>query len=127
MKHILKINKAYKFGYAVISDNKDVYLFNESVIDYSCSRDYALVNVEVLIDKAGLLHIKGDQLIWRLAINKINLSDIEEPVSDKSIRYSKGNKFFGIKPMEYVEGWYRLKNPKPAKYMLSNFKIIIKE
>lgn len=127
MKHMLKINKAYKFGYAVISDNNNVYLFNESVIDYSCSRDYALVNVEVLIDKAGLLHIKGDQLIWRLTIDKINVDDIEEPVSDKSIKHSKGNKFFGIKPRSYVEGWYRLKNPKPAKYILSNFKIIIKE
>jgi hypothetical protein len=127
MKPILKINKVYKFPYAVIFNNNEVYLFDKSIIEYSCLYDDALVDVEVVLDKAGLLHIKAGKLIWELTRDKISISDLKEPVAEKSIKFSKGNKFFGIKPSYYVEGWYCLKNPKPVKYIMNNFKIVIKE
>jgi hypothetical protein len=126
MELVLEINKVYDFAWCVIADN-NVYLFNNSFVKYSTEKDTALVNVQVVIDELGLLHIKGDQLIWKFTSEKIKIEDLNETVSELGIRHSNGIKWLGIKPYSYVYGWYRLENPEPAQFLLNTYKIIIQD
>ena len=127
MKQILKTNKTYKFKFAIITPDSDVYLFNDSMINYSVSKDDALTNVQVMIDKSGTLHIKGELFLWELTYKDIYVEDLEEPVLDKCIKRTSGFRLLGIKPTEYVNGWYCLKRRENVKYMLNGYKIIIKD
>lgn len=127
MKYNLEINKEYEFPFGIISERNEVYLFDKSIINYSCLKDDALKNVKVIIDDTGLLHVEADQIIWKLTIEKINIEDVEETVHESSIHHAQGCKWLGIKPYSYVLGWYRLKDMKPAKFILSNYKIIIQD
>lgn len=120
MKRILKYNKTYKYKYAIFTSKKSLVLFNESSVDYYMGKDEALLNVEILLDKNGFLHIKGERIIWKLASKQTNINTLKYEVHEKSIKHDNGFKLFGIKPMDYVEGWYRLKN-------LEKFKMIIKD
>ena len=92
MELVLEINKVYDFAWCVIADN-NVYLFNNSFVKYSTEKDTALVNVQVVIDELGLLHIKGDQLIWKFTSEKIHIEDLNETVSELGIRHSNGIKW----------------------------------
>ena len=127
MKKIFKPHKTYKFRYGIITPDKEIILFNNSIVNHSMLNDESFLNVEVLIDKSGLLHFKGEKFLYNLTIDKINVEELDEPVLEKYILYSKGNKFFGIKPRYYVQGWYCLKRREPVKYIMNNFKIKIKE
>ena len=127
MEQVLEINKTYEFPFGIITEGNDILLFDNAIFNYSCSKDDALKNVKVLIDNLGLLHIEADQLIWKLTTDKINIKDVEEEVHELSIHHEKGCKWLGIKPYSYVIGWYRLKNLKPVKYILKNYKITIRE
>ena len=127
MKQILKSNKTYNFKFAIITPDSDVYLFNDSVINYSTSEDDALMNVQVMVDKSGTLHLKGELLLWKLTYKDISVKDLEEPVLEKCIKHTSGFRLLGIKPIEYVNGWYCLKRRENVKYMLNGYKIIIKD
>ena len=126
MELVLEINKVYDFAWCVIADN-NIHLFNNSFVKYSAEKDTALVNVQVVIDELGLLHIKGDQLIWKFTPEKINIENLNETVSELSIHHSNGIKWLGIKPYSYVHGWYRLEKPEPAQFLLNTYKIIIQD
>lgn len=126
MELVLEINKVYDFAWCIITDN-NVRLFNKSLVQYSVENDIALVNVQVVIDELGLLHIKGDQLIWKYTPEKINIENLNETVSELGVHHSNGIKWLGIKPYSYVYGWYRLENPYPAQFLLNTYKIRIQD
>ena len=127
MGQVLEINKTYEFTCGIITEGNNVLLFNEATFDYHCGKDDALKNVKVLIDDLGFLHIEADQLIWKLTMDEINIEDVEEEVHELSIHHAKGCRWLGIKPYSYVSGWYRLKNLKPVKFILKDYKITIRE
>lgn len=126
MELVLEINKVYDFAWCIITDN-NVRLFNKTLVQYSVENDIALVNVQVVIDELGLLHIKGDQLIWKYTPEKINIENLNETVSELGVHHSDGIKWLGIKPYSYVYGWYRLENPYPAQFLLNTYKIRIQD
>lgn len=126
MELVLEINKVYDFAWCIITDN-NVRLFNKSLVQYSVENDIALVNVQVVIDELGLLHIKGDQLIWKYTPEKINIENLNETVSELGVHHSDGIKWLGIKPYSYVYGWYRLETPYPAQFLLNTYKIRIQD
>ncbi|MBR6517617.1 MAG: hypothetical protein IKT40_12370 [Bacilli bacterium] len=126
------INKIYKYPYAVIDRNNNITLSNNenNLICYPAF-DVELKNVKLEIIN-NILHISGDAYIHNFIMGrtKIDESNINE-IAESSIKQSNGFKLFGlipiIKPYKYVTHWYALKDTKPYKAVLKNFKIIIKD
>lgn len=127
MKRIMRYNKTYKFKYAIFKSKNHLIFFNDSVIDYYMDKDDALLNVEILLDKNGLIHIKGERIIWKLTFKKTDIKTLKYEVHESSIKHDKGFRLFGIKPMDYVEGWYRLKELEKFKMILKDYTIEIKK
>lgn len=118
--------KEYNFQYAIIN-NEDITLFNDSFIEYNMEKNGVLIDVIALIDKYGLLHLSGKELQHRCAINKTLISELKEQPLKKYIKHDCGNKWLGIKPFDYVQGWYITNEQNAVKYIFKNFRIKICE
>ena len=118
-----ELNVRYKFEWCKINKNeKLIHLFNENVDTFDNSNDFsAMINVEFYVDDLGVIHISGNELIWKFAPHEINIDEIEEGVYNKSIKHYDGFNLFGFikeEPYDYVEGWYALKKTIKVEYAL---------
>ena len=118
-----ELNVRYKFEWCKINKNeKLIHLFNEDVDTFDNSNDFsAMINVEFYVDDLGVIHLSGDELIWKFTLHEINIDEIEEGVYDKSIKHYDGFNLFGFikkEPYDYVEGWYALKKTIKVEYAL---------
>lgn len=125
----LETNKHYKFDWCVIeSDNTVIcYTANQSHnVDWLHNRD-VMINTEIWIDELGLLHIESpNRIIPEISMSKTPVSELEHTPSDRCIKHYKGIKWLGIKPYDYVYGWWYYKSDIPANYILSNYTLKIK-
>ena len=122
-KNTFEIGKKYNFGWCIINQKtKTIHCFNNRIVNYDAEDNLsAMINVEVYIDETGIIHISGNELIWKFTLHEINIDEIEEGVYDKSIKHYEGFNLFGIikkEPYDYVEGWYALKKTIKVEYAL---------
>ena len=124
----LEINKHYKFDWCIIKNNNKIICYNANQsCNVDCLRDDAMINVEIWIDEIGLLHIESpNRIIHECALHKVPVSELEHTPSSKCVKHYEGIKWLGIKPYDYVYGWWYYKSDKPANYILSNYILIIK-
>lgn len=122
---IFEVNKKYKFDWCIITKNNEVILYNKEYYDFHPFDGTALIKVETWIDENCLLHIIGDLLIWEIALHKTNIKDLPIAPAKKYIKTDKGLKWLGIKPYEYVHGWYCLSEQKETNIIMKNYKIKI--
>lgn len=127
----LEVGKRYKFDWCIIKSNNVVYLYSAdggNSINYDCLKDIAaVIDAEVYIDEKGLLHIMGDSLIFSIVTSKTKVEDLDEDMkpAKKYIKHSNGCKWLGIKPYDYVIGWYALGRQNHRAYILSSYVIYI--
>ena len=130
-KNTFEIGKKYNFSWCKINqENKFIHCFNETLVNYNAGEDLSsMINVEMYIDETGIIHISGNELIWKFTLHEINIDDIEEGVYDKSIKHYDGFNLFGFikkEPYDYVEGWYAIKKTIKVEYALLWDKYTIK-
>lgn len=127
----LEVGKRYKFDWCIIKGDKRVYLYSAdggNSMNYDCLRDIgAVIDAEVYIDETGLLHINGDNLIYSIVTSKTKIEDLDENMhpAKKYIQHSNGCKWLGIKPYDYVLGWYALNRQEKKTYILNSYVINI--
>lgn len=122
--------RRYRYDWCIIKSDNTVHFYSEKFkgVNFSYLNDKAaLINATAYIDDIGLLHIEGEELIWNLAIDKQYVSEMEEKPAKKYIKKTKGIKWLGIKPKEYVQGWYCLTRKKKANYILKQYMISIED
>ena len=125
----LEINKHYKFDWCVIKRDNTVICFNaeqSSNADWLYDKDH-MINAEIWIDEIGLLHIESpNRIIAEISFSKTPVSELKHTPSDRCIQHYKGIKWLGIKPYDYVYGWWYYKSDIPANYILSSYTLKIK-
>jgi hypothetical protein len=123
-----RLGEVYNFKWCVIKANNLVYFYDDSLTDYDCVADIAaLIDVTVYVDEKGALHVSGNELIWEFSENKTLVTNLTDEPAEKYIKHSKGSNWLGIKPYDYVQGWYPLKDTMPIKYILNFYIIGIKK
>ena len=128
------MNKLEKnYNYAVIRINEDscsVTLFNKSEVTGGRLTSDVIEDVTVEVDSFGRLHLSGKQREYHFSTERIRVEDLECPVDSDSISHCKGLKLLGwqiIKPYDYVQYWYLLRDRYPVSYVFTNYRIRLLE
>jgi hypothetical protein len=125
----LEINKHYKFDWCIIEGNNTVVCYNadKSHNIHWLTDKAALINVEIWIDELGLLHIESEnKIVPEFSYDKTPIEELEHMPSKKCIKHYNGIKWLGIKPYDYVYGWWYYKSDIHANYILSSYTLKIK-
>lgn len=123
----LEIGKIYNFKWCLIKKNNLVYLYDDSFVNFDCTKDVAaLINVKVYLDENGALHISGNELVWEFREDKTNVETLNDKPAASYIKRTNGSNWLGVKPYDYVQGWYALENTVPIKYILNLYTICLK-
>lgn len=124
----LRIGETYTFKWCLIKKHNLVYLYNDSFVNFDCKEDVAaLVDVTVYMDDKGALHISGNELVWEFREDKTNVESLKDKPAASYIKRTNGTSWLGIKPYDYVQGWYPLKDTVPIKYILNLYTLGFKE
>lgn len=116
------------YDYCIIKGFNNVILYNDNVsVTGDSINDKFLVNVQVRKMHDGELRIQGEELNWRCATCKTPINELDEKPMDKYINHSNGCKWLGIKPYDYVLGWYITTKRKKVMYFLNNANIKVIE
>lgn len=123
----MELNNNY--DYCIIKGINNVILYNDNVsVTGDSINDKFLVHVQVQKMPDGELRIQGEELNLRCATCKTPINELDEKPMDKYINHSNGCKWLGIKPYDYVLGWYITTKRKKVMYLLSDYNIkVIKE
>ena len=122
-------NKHYKFDWCIIKEDNTVVCYNsDKTYEMRWLTDKAaLFNVEIYIDELGLLHIEAkNKIVPECSIHKTPVTKLEHVPLKHCIKHYNGIKWLGIKPYDYVYGWWYYKSDDPANYILSNYTLKIK-
>lgn len=125
----LEINKHYKFDWCIIEGNNTVVCYNadKSHNIHWLKDEAVLINVEIWIDELGLLHIESkNKIVPEFSYHKTPIEELEHVPSKKCIKHYNGIKWLGIKPYDYVYGWWYYKSDIHANYILSRYTLKIK-
>jgi hypothetical protein len=124
----LRIGETYTFKWCLIKKHNLVYLYNDSFVNFDCKEDVAaLVDVTVHMDDKGALHISGNELVWEFREDKTNVEFLNDKPAASYIKRTNGTSWLGIKPYDYVQGWYPLEETVPIKYILNFYTLGFKE
>ena len=124
----LRIGEIYTFKWCLIKKHNLVYLYNDSFVNFDCKEDVAaLVDVTVYMDDKGALHISGNELVWEFREDKTNVELLNDKPAASYIKRTNGSNWLGIKPYDYVQGWYPLKDTVSIKYILNLYTLGFKE
>ena len=115
------------YKYCKINRSNEVYLSNEPI---SVLPAYETLYYDVHIGlEHGVLRLHGEEVQYGFVLEDTPLDDLGFEVDKRYIKHDKGIKLFNWylqKPFDYVpQGWYRLKETKFIRIILSNYKIII--
>ena len=95
------------YDYCIIKGINNVILYNDRISATGDSiNDKFLVHVQVQRMPDGELRLQGEELDWRCATTRTDITTLDEKPMDKYINHSNGCKWLGIKPYDYVLGWY---------------------
>ena len=125
----LKTNKHYKFDWCIIKEDNTVVCYNsDKTYEMRWLTDKAaLFNVEIYIDELGLLHIEPkNKIVPECSLHKTPVEKLEHVPLKYCIKHYDGIKWLGIKPYDYVHGWWYYKSDDPDNYVLNNYTLIIK-
>lgn len=125
----LEINKHYNFDWCIIERDNTVVCYDADKshgVDWLRDKD-VMINAEIWVDEFGLLHIESpNRIISEISFSKTPVSELKHTPSDRCIHHYKGIKWLGIKPYDYVYGWWYYKSDIPANYILSSYTLKIK-
>lgn len=122
-------NKHYKFDWCIIKEDNTVVCYNsDKTYEMRWLTDKAaLFNVEIYIDELGLLHIEAkNKIVPECSMHKTLVEKLEHVPLKHCIKHYNGIKWLGIKPYDYVYGWWYYKSDDPDNYVLNNYTLIIK-
>ena len=122
-------NKHYKFDWCIIKEDNTVVCYNsDKTYEMRWLTDKAaLFNVEIYIDELGLLHIEAkNKIVPECSMHKTPVEKLEHVPLKHCIKHYNGIKWLGIKPYDYVYGWWYYKSDAPDNYVLNNYTLIIK-
>lgn len=123
-----KIGEIYTYKWCLIKKNNVVYLYNTSFVNFDCKEDVAaLFDVTVYMDDRGALHISGHELVWEFREEKTNVNSLTDKPAVNYIKHDNGVNWLGIKPYDYVQGWYALEDTVPIQYILNFYTLGFKE
>ena len=125
----LEANKHYKFDWCIIKEDNTVVCYNsDKTYEMRWLTDKAaLFNVEIYIDELGLLHIEPkNKIVPECSLHKTPVEKLEHVPLKNCIKHYDGIKWLGIKPYDYVHGWWYYKSDDPDNYVLNNYTLIIK-
>lgn len=116
------------YDYCIIKGINTVILYNDNVsVTGDSINDKFLVHVQVQKMHDGELRIQGEELNWKCATTRTDITILDEKPMDKYINHSNGCKWLGIKPYDYVLGWYITTKRKKVTYFLNNANIKVIE
>lgn len=116
------------YDYCIIKGINTVILYNDNAsVNGDSINDKFLVYVQVQKMPDGELIIQGEELTWRCATTRTDITILDEKPIDKYINHSNGCKWLGIKPYDYVLGWYITTKRKKVTYFLNNANIKVIE
>ena len=116
------------YDYCVIRDTNKVILYDDNIsFNVNSLRDTCLVNTKVYMKPDGKLQIQGEELTWRCATTRTDITTLDEKPMDEYINHSNGCKWLGINPYDYVLGWYITTKRKKVMYLLSDYNIKVIE
>lgn len=116
------------YDYCIIKGINTVILYNDNVsVTGDSINDKFLVHVQIQKMPDGELRLQGEELNWRCATSKTPINELDEKPMDKYINHSNGCKWLGIKPYDYVFGWYITTKRKKVTYFLNNANIKVIE
>lgn len=125
----LEINKHYKFDWCIIESDDTVVCYGADkshVVKWLGNKD-VMIDAEIWIDELGLLHIESqNRIIAEFSFDKTPVNELEHTPSNRCIKHYKGIKWLGIKPYDYVRGWWYYKSDISANYILSSYTLNIK-
>ena len=122
-------NKHYKFDWCIIKEDNTVVCYNsDKTYEMRWLTDKAaLFNVEIYIDELGLLHIEAkNKIVPECSMHKTPVENLEHVPLKHCIKHYNGIKWLGIKPYDYVHGWWYYMSDDPDNYVLNNYTLIIK-
>ena len=125
----LETNKHYKFDWCIIEGDNTVVCYNRDKTHnmHWLTDKAALFNVEIYIDELGLLHIEPkNKIVPEISHHKTPVEKLEHIPLESCIKHYNGIKWLGVKPYDYVYGWWYYKSDDPANYILSNYTLKIK-
>ena len=113
------MNKHYEYA---IVEGSNIILFNESVVTGNISTSDFVIDVDVLVDANGLLHLSGKRIIYDFYTSGVVYEDEWEHEPEKKLIRERRRLFRGI--IRYVRGgWVRTVERENVSYIFSGFKI----
>lgn len=119
------------YKYCKINRSNEVYLSNKPIsilLSIFPAHEIAYSDVRIEIEN-GVLSLYGEEIQYDFVLEDTPLDDLDFEVDERYIQHDKGIKLFNWylqKPFDYVpQGWYRLKETKFVRIVLSNYKLII--
>ena len=67
-----------------------------------------------------------DSIVSEISFEKTPVKELEHIPLESCIQHYNGIKWLGIKPYDYVHGWWCYKSDEHANYILRNYTIKIK-
>lgn len=123
----MELKNNYKYC-LIRARNNEVVLFDETDAIGDSKIDNYLTDVSVHIDDKGLLHISGKEHEWHCVTERTNVNDLKEGrPEERYIKKSGGCKMLGLKPYEYVLGWYAYFAKNDVSFIMNNYKIKIQK
>lgn len=116
------------YDYCIIKGINTVILYNDNVsVTGDSINDKFLVHVQVQRMPDGELRLQGEELNWNCVTSRTDITTLDEKPMDEYIKHSNGCKWLGIKPYDYVLGWYITTKRKKVTYFLNNANIKVIE
>ena len=83
-------------------------------------------SVECLTTLYNRLIESKNKIVSEISFEKTPVEELEHMPHESCIQHYNGIKWLGIKPYDYVHGWWYYKSDEPANYILRNYTIKIK-
>ena len=118
----MNLKEHYKYG--IVRKDNTVILFDDTTQYGNIKEDSYLTDVRVKL-KDGLLYVSGMEYEGHYAYDRIPIEKLESRPRQSDIKHRKGCKWLGIKPMDYVYGWFFYPSKNEVTHILKDFKIKI--
>ena len=115
--------------YAYIKQVNGIFnvIFYDNIEDVKTNRNETLIHNVVFHIADGILYINGLEDEAHFAEDKISINSLKYKVRERDIRHYDGFKLIGIKPYDYVYGWWAYEAKNYVSYAFRNFSLKIIE
>lgn len=116
-----------QYKYAYIKEKNGIFrvVFYNDINNVKIDKHEMLVHNVYFYTDGEMLYLEGleDEVHW--TEDRIDINNLKYKVREKDIKHYDGFKLIGLKPFDYVYGWYAYEAKNNVNYTFKNYAIKI--